>query len=74
MDTFKDEVWRRLPGYEKIYAVSNLGRIKSLDRIVFYSNGSQRKLIGKILKPTLNKVGAKAERYKTVGNIRTDST
>ena len=30
----KSEVWKDIKGYEGLYQASNLGRIKSLDRIV----------------------------------------
>lgn len=48
----KDEIWKDIPDYENYYQVSNLGRIRSLDR--FY-NG--RTLKGKILKLSPNLYG-----------------
>lgn len=30
-----EEVWKDIPGYEGLYQVSNLGRVKSLERYVF---------------------------------------
>ena len=33
------EEWRPIEGYEGLYEVSNLGRVRSLDRYVKYSNG-----------------------------------
>ncbi len=33
------EEWRDIKGHEGIYQVSNLGRVKSLDRIIKYING-----------------------------------
>ena len=44
---YKKEVWRDIPNYEGIYQVSNLGRVKSLER--FDALGHKRK--EKILKP-----------------------
>lgn len=44
------EVWRDIPGHEGSYQVSSLGRVKSLSRIVRYSNGAVRPLRGRILK------------------------
>ena len=47
------EVWKDIKGYEGLYQVSNLGRVKSLDRIVYQKNsfGNIQKNIykGKIL-------------------------
>lgn len=47
-----EEAWKDIQGYEGKYQVSNLGRIKSLDRYVpFGQNASRlRKLEGKVLK------------------------
>ena len=33
------EHWKDISGYEGIYQVSNFGRIKSLERVLVYSNG-----------------------------------
>jgi hypothetical protein len=51
-----EEFWRPIKGYEGIYRVSNLGRIKSLSRLVECKNG-YRKTKEKILKPHINKSG-----------------
>src|SRR5699024_5761663 len=45
------EEWRDVPGYEGLYQVSNMGRIKSLDRKVKYSDGRTFIHKGIILKP-----------------------
>lgn len=37
-----NEEWRDVVGYEGLYQVSNLGRIKSLDRYVEYPNYIKR--------------------------------
>lgn len=39
-----EEIWKDVVGYEGLYQVSNLGRVRSLDRII-----NHRKLKGKIL-------------------------
>ena len=36
------EEWRDIKGYEGCYQVSDLGRVRSLDRIVRYRNGTVR--------------------------------
>lgn len=44
-----EEVWRQIVGYENWYEVSNLGRVRSLDRIIIYKNGRKRKHKSKYL-------------------------
>lgn len=44
------EEWCDIKGYEGIYQVSNLGRVRSLDRISAYSNGRLHTYKGKVLK------------------------
>lgn len=44
------EEWKDIEGYEGLYKVSNLGRVKSLEREVIYSNGSKRIHKERILK------------------------
>jgi hypothetical protein len=53
----QNEVWKDIEGYEEIYQVSNLGRIKSLERYVIYNNGDIRFIKMKLLKPTLRNDG-----------------
>ena len=36
------EVWRPVVGYEGLYEVSNKGRVKSCDRIVYFINGKHK--------------------------------
>jgi hypothetical protein len=43
------EIWKDIKGYEGHYQVSNLGRVKSLDRVIITKNGN-RKINGRILK------------------------
>ena len=38
------EIWKPISGYEGFYEVSNLGRIRSLERIVECSDGRKRKI------------------------------
>jgi hypothetical protein len=44
-----EEIWKDIKGYEGYYQVSNLGRVKSLNRYVKYPNGSLRLFKEKIL-------------------------
>ena len=52
------EIWKDIPDYEGIYQVSNLGRIKSLERKIWnVKNNSYSKLKCKILKQSLTGKG-----------------
>lgn len=44
------EIWKDIEGYEGLYQVSNLGRVKSLERVVNSSKGRTRKVSERILK------------------------
>lgn len=44
-----NETWKDVQGYEGLYQVSNLGRIRSLDRIVNAKNGSKQTKKSRIL-------------------------
>lgn len=43
------EVWKDIKGYEGYYQVSNLGRVKSLDRLVIGKDGKKYLYKGKLL-------------------------
>ena len=51
----KVEEWKDVIGFEGLYMVSNLGRVKSLERIIVYSDGRKYKYPEKILRQTINK-------------------
>ena len=51
------EIWKDIPNYEGLYQVSNLGRVKSLNRKVVDKNGVVNNYKGKILNPSNNKSG-----------------
>jgi hypothetical protein len=51
-----EEVWKDIAGYEGLYQVSNLGRVKSLERMIPYSKG-MRKIPEKIMKQEKNTDG-----------------
>ena len=51
--SIEEEVWRDIPDYEGLYQASNLGRIRSLDRI----DRLGRFKSGKVLKPSFNHNG-----------------
>lgn len=46
---FYEEIWRNIEGYEGLYQISNIGRVRSLDREVRNGNG-KRIIKGQILK------------------------
>ena len=48
------ELWAPVVGWEGFYEVSDLGRVKSLDRVVMRSNGSPQRCRERILKPSTN--------------------
>ena len=53
MENFKNEIWKDIKGFEGVYQASNLGRIKSLERI----NVLGRRVKEKILKPLITRKG-----------------
>ena len=61
----ENEIWRPVKGFEGLYEVSSLARVRSLDRAVLGINGSTRIIKGKILNQTVNAYG-----YYSVGLYR----
>lgn len=53
-------IWKDIPGYEGIYQVSNLGKVKSLDRIDY----ANRKLKGQYLAGSKDKFYSSVVLYK----------
>lgn len=52
------EEWRPIPGYEGAYEVSDLGRVRSLPRLVPAGpHGGKRPIPGGLLKPTIQHFG-----------------
>lgn len=45
-----NEIWLPVVGYEELYEVSSLGKVKSLGRVVYCSDGRVRHCKGKIMK------------------------
>lgn len=47
-----NEEWKPIENYEGFYEISNMGRVRSLDRTVYFKNSDKpRKCIGKIMTP-----------------------
>lgn len=44
------ETWKPVPGYEGRYEVSDLGRVRSLDRELVKRDGRRQKVVGRVLK------------------------
>lgn len=53
------ERWEPIAGHEGMYEVSDLGNVRSLDRIITYSDGRVYKTPGRMLRPGVSKVGYK---------------
>ena len=49
----KEEIWKPVIGYEKLYEVSDLGRVRSVDRFVHHGLTRIKKMKGRVLKPSL---------------------
>lgn len=56
------ELWKPLPDTDDVYWVSNLGRVRSVDRIVSYSDGRKEIEYGKEIVGSVSKNG-----YRIVG-------
>lgn len=52
-----NEVWLDIPEYEDRYQVSNFGRIRSKDMILYKSNGRKELRKGKMIKTQINSQG-----------------
>lgn len=50
----KREIWKNVPDFKGYYKVSNLGRLKSLKRIIKHTNGHTQTLKEKIIVPRLH--------------------
>ena len=48
------EEWKDIKGYEGLYQVSNMGRVKSLGRIVIRKNGKKLSIKERILNPWIS--------------------
>lgn len=57
IESLNDEKWLPIIGYEGYYFVSNLGRIKSVDRTVVSSFDSERMVKGRVMKLFMDRKG-----------------
>ena len=51
----KKEEWRDIKGYEGLYQVSNIGRVKSLERIFIDKRGHRQHIKERVLKPSITR-------------------
>jgi hypothetical protein len=61
------EVWKDIEGYEGLYQVSNLGRVKSMDRIIERKNNTDQKRKGKMLESNKTQKQKDGLDYPSVG-------
>ena len=52
-----EEIWKDIKGYEGLYQVSNMGRVKSLEHVTIRKNGSKLPKKERILKPQTERNG-----------------
>jgi hypothetical protein len=52
-----NEIWKDIPEYEGYYQVSNLGRVKSVKRIIYRIDGKIKTFKERILKATIGSSG-----------------
>jgi hypothetical protein len=51
-----NEIWKDVIGYEGSYEVSNLGNVRSVDRLVSHTSSPKGRLMkGKLIKPNIKK-------------------
>lgn len=55
---FSDEIWADVPGYEEALQASNIGRVRSKERLIVFSDGKPDRVMGGgFLKPQLDRRG-----------------
>lgn len=65
------EVWKDVEGYEGFYKVSNLGRVKSLDRSYEIRPGVRMLSKGRILTPKVTEYGYLSVKLSVAGKVKT---
>ena len=64
-------VWKDIKDYEGLYQVSNLGRVKSLERTIALKSGSKRTVRERILKPKTERKGyLRVQLYNGSGKVK----
>ena len=63
------ETWKDIPEFSGSYQVSNMGRVRSVDRVVIYKDGREYKYKGEVLNPYVDNLGYKQVKlYNVNGN------
>ena len=65
------ENWKDVPGYEGLYAVSDMGQVKSLERLAQTKGGASRRIGGKLLAVHSNGAGYRHVRLCKNGTLTT---
>jgi len=64
VNLFMEEIWKDVIGYEDYYQVSNLGNVKSKNRTVKHSSGSEKNILGKVKLPCISNGYLSVHLYK----------
>jgi len=64
----ENEIWEDIDGYEGLYQISNLGRIKSLPRTITYTVKMETKEL--IMKPSVSSSGYCGVNLKGIGKVK----
>lgn len=71
LEDLPNEVWKDIPDYEGLYQVSNLGRVKSLERIIYKPTiDVYQKRYSRIMKTSLNEDGYRHLNLKNEGKSK----
>ncbi len=57
IENLPNEIWKDIIGYEELYQISNLGRVKSLNRVIIKQSGKRHSVKTKLLSISINSVG-----------------
>lgn len=69
-DFSSHEIWKEVKEYEGLYEVSNLGRVRSLDKIISDRKGRNYFRKGQIIKPQKDSGGYNKIKLSNTNNIR----
>lgn len=51
------EIWKSVVGYEGLYEVSNMGKVRSCTRVIYFINGKHKHYASQIMKTRVNQGG-----------------